>query len=159
MGGAKQEGPTLNPNLTPELTADSLSQFPLDERRKLQAAVLDPSFDGVLSADVVQDLLLSEGGPRNIQELMLALLPLAQLFALPPTSEYRVGVVCQGRTGALYLGANLEIAGESLGFTVHGEQSAIINALVQGEREVGRLAATAAPCGHCRQFLNGLGNS
>ncbi len=67
MGGAKQEGPTLNPNLTPELTADSLSQFPLDERRKLQAAVLDPSFDGVFSADVVQDLLLSEGGPRNIQ--------------------------------------------------------------------------------------------
>ena len=54
------------------------------------------------------------------------------------------------------LGANLETGGEALAFTVHAEQSAINNALLHGEKSIKRIAVTAAPCGHCRQFLNEL---
>ena len=61
-----------------------------------------------------------------------------------------------GRSGALYFGANLEVAGQALGVTVHAEQAAVANAWVNGERGLATLAISAAPCGHCRQFLNEL---
>jgi cytidine deaminase len=49
---------------------------------------------------------------------------------------------------------NLEIPGHSLGFSVHGEQAALSNAYMQAEPGVAAIAVTAAPCGHCRQFMN-----
>ena len=85
------------------------------------------------------------------------LLPEAAKLAKPPISNYYVGAVARGSTtGKLYLGANLEFAGEALSFTVHAEQSAVTNAWVNGERGVDLIAVTAAPCGYCRQFLNEL---
>ena len=97
-------------------------------------------------------------GDRGIavESLMLELLPGAAAFAHPPISRFRVGVVARGLSGALYAGANYEIDGQVLGFTVHAEQSAFANAWMAGERGIDRLAVTAAPCGHCRQFLNEL---
>lgn len=89
---------------------------------------------------------------------MRDLLARAATFARPPVSGFHVGAVARGATtGALYLGANLEFAGETLGFTVHAEQSAVTNAWVHGEQGVDVIAVTAAPCGYCRQFLNELG--
>lgn len=92
----------------------------------------------------------------SVEELMRALLAEASALANPPISNFKVGVVARGLSGALYAGANYEIATEALGFTVHAEQSAIANAWMAGERGVDRIAVTAAPCGHCRQFLNEL---
>ena len=88
---------------------------------------------------------------------MRTLLPEAAKFARPPVSNFFVGAVVRGTTtGNLYLGANLEFAGEALSFTVHAEQSAVTNAWIHGEQGIDLLAVTAAPCGYCRQFLNEL---
>jgi cytidine deaminase len=56
----------------------------------------------------------------------------------------------------LYLGANIEFPGHALGFSVHGEQSALSNAYMHSEKGVTAIAVTTAPCGHCRQFMNEL---
>ena len=84
---------------------------------------------------------------------MLNLLPLARLGSHAPISNYNVGAVIQGVSNSLYLGANIEVPGQVLGLAVHGEQSAVANAYMHGENGILILAVTAAPCGHCRQFL------
>lgn len=45
--------------------------------------------------------------------------------------------------------------GLPLNATIHAEQFAMVIALQAGEGIIS-FAATAAPCGHCRQFLNEL---
>lgn len=87
---------------------------------------------------------------------LVQLLPDAARFAKPPISNFFVGAVARGLSGSLYFGANVEIAGEALSFTVHAEQSAVANAWMHGERGIDLIAVTAAPCGYCRQFLNEL---
>jgi cytidine deaminase len=87
---------------------------------------------------------------------LLALLPQAAALAKPPISNFRVGAIARGATGKLYFGTNVEFAGEALCFTVHAEQSAIVNAWMHGETGVDVVATSAAPCGYCRQFLNEL---
>ncbi len=39
---------------------------------------------------------------------------------------------------------------------IHAEQCLIANALLHGERGLRKLAVSAAPCGHCRQFYSEL---
>ena len=87
---------------------------------------------------------------------MRKLLAEAATFARPPISNFKVGAVARGASGKHYLGTNLEFAGEALSFTVHAEQSAVINAWIGGETGVDVIATSAAPCGYCRQFLNEL---
>ena len=87
---------------------------------------------------------------------LTSMLPWAAEFARPPISNFRVGAIARGVSGDLYLGANVEFAGEALSFTVHAEQSAIANAWMSGESGVDVVATSAAPCGYCRQFLNEL---
>jgi cytidine deaminase len=84
---------------------------------------------------------------------MLRLLPVAQRHAMPGISRFPVGCVAEGSSGSLYLGANLEYPGTALGFTVHAEQAATINAWQSGEEGLESIAVSAAPCGYCRQFL------
>lgn len=88
------------------------------------------------------------------EEEMVRLLPEARKFARPPISNFHVGAVGLGASGALYLGANLEIGGNALNQTVHAEQAVIANAHAHEEKGLVAIATTAAPCGHCRQFLN-----
>ncbi|WP_431855171.1 cytidine deaminase [Azospirillum sp.] len=104
------------------------------------------SFRGVIAADEVQHLGLA----------LPDLLPLAARYARPPVSGFSVGAVAQGLSGAVYLGANIEFPGQPLNASVHAEQSAVANAWMHGERGLSLLAVTAAPCGHCRQFLHEL---
>jgi cytidine deaminase len=89
----------------------------------------------------------------TIDELMLALIPEAQKFALPAISNFFVGAVALGSSGSLYFGANYEFVGQALSFTVHGEQAATAHAISCGETGMQKLAVSAAPCGYCRQFL------
>ena len=133
---------------------DNLQLFSPAAQEVISREVLHTAYDGVISAQVVTEVARLEA--VAIPELMLKFLPLASHYALPPVSHFRVGAVSQGETGALYLGANLEIAQAALSFVVHAEQSAINNALLHGEPGIERIAVSAAPCGHCRQFLNEL---
>jgi cytidine deaminase len=92
----------------------------------------------------------------DVPRLMTTLLPEAAKLAKAPVSNFRVGCVSRGLSGALYFGTNLEFAGEALSFTVHAEQSSVTNAWMNGEEGIDLIAVNAAPCGYCRQFLNEL---
>lgn len=107
------------------------------------------SRDGRLPAEAVAGL----AGDGDVGSAMLALIGLAARWARPGLSGYRVGAVGQGVSGALYFGANIEYEGVALGQTVHAEQSVVANAAAHGETGLLRLAVSAPPCGHCRQFL------
>jgi cytidine deaminase len=108
---------------------------------------------GFLPADAVAKIV-ADG--TTIEQLMLDLIPLAKTFAIPPISNFFVGVVALGASGSLYFGANFEFPGHALSFSIHGEQSATMQALSFGETGIEMLAISAAPCGYCRQFLNEL---
>ncbi|HEX6502012.1 MAG TPA: cytidine deaminase [Terriglobales bacterium] len=124
-----------------------------DKSQLLLAAFLrSPEFSGQIPLATVQQLAALEG--KDVSNLMVALLSSARNYSRPPISNYRVGAVARGLSGSLYLGMNVEIPGHSLGFSVHGEQAALSSAYMHGERGVSAISVTAAPCGHCRQFMN-----
>ncbi|MFY9558725.1 MAG: cytidine deaminase [Terriglobales bacterium] len=129
-----------------------LPQVSEKSRDRLLRLLQDPGFSGQMSASEVASLATGEG--KTIDALMVELLPLARTYARPPISNYLVGAVARGLSGNLYLGANIEFPGHSLGFSVHGEQFALSNAYMHSEQGVAAIAVTAAPCGHCRQFMN-----
>jgi cytidine deaminase len=106
----------------------------------------------VITTQQVDELAAAIG--TSVGDLLLPLVPLAQCYAIPPVSEYPVGVVARGTSGNVYFGANMEYEGTALGLTVHGEQSAATNAWLNGEQGLTSIAISAAPCGHCRQFLH-----
>lgn len=112
---------------------------------------LPPVTRGAIPAPVVAQFLRSSG--MTIEQLMLALIPLAQKYAIPPISNFFVGAVALGASGSIYFGANYEFVGQALSFTVHGEQAATAHAISCGETGMQMLAVSAAPCGYCRQFL------
>lgn len=94
----------------------------------------------------------------SIDQLLVELIPLTKENALPPISKYYVSVAALGESGNIYLGVNIEIPGAPLNATVHAEQFAIAHARQRGETKIITMAFSAAPCGHCRQFLNELGH-
>lgn len=147
---------TLDKPLNSEKVRELLREFSPVARQRLESALLNSQFDGVLDSKLVQNVLRAQGGKMTLQGFMTDMLPVARLYSVPATSAFRVGAVCEGASGNVYFGANLEIASEPLGFTIHAEQSAINNALAHGEKAVLSLAVTNAPCGMCRQFLNEL---
>jgi cytidine deaminase len=149
--GAQAEPPS--PDLQSVLLEKS-RQLPSGAREKLQALFRQPDFSGVIPAEHARALTASLGGEAD--RAMVSLLDVARAYSRPPISGYRVGAVCQGGSGRLYLGANVEMGGQTLGFSLHAEQSAVANAIANGERTITALAASSAPCGHCRQFLNEL---
>jgi cytidine deaminase len=90
---------------------------------------------------------------------MAKLLPAARLYARAPISNFKVGAIARARLAdnpdeiSLFLGANVEFAGQSLSETIHAEQSVVVNARQQGAVQIDAIAVSAAPCGCCRQFL------
>jgi cytidine deaminase len=118
----------------------------------LSQVLQDPKFSGRIPPGAVQAIAKSQNA--SVDELMLALLPLAKTYSRAPISNFFVGVVVRGASDSLYLGANIEIPGQCLGFAVHAEQSALSNAYMNSEQSVTSLAvAGGSPCGHCRQFM------
>ena len=128
-----------------------LANFPASARSMLASIILAPGFRGVITAQQVNSLAAAV--PTSVDNLLLLLVPFAQCYALAPVSGYPVGVVAQGNSGSAYFGANMEYKGTALSFTVHGEQSATMNAWLNGEQGLSNIAISAAPCGYCRQFL------
>src|SRR5210317_1162353 len=122
-----------------------------------------PQTGGMLSAKhcrVVMDAL-----NISAEILMQRLLPMAKLYCATAISDFQVGAVAKaGMTEnagdvALFLGANIEFPAQALTQTIHAEQSAIINAWLQGATQIDGIAVTVAPCGCCRQFLYELEGS
>ena len=93
----------------------------------------------------------------SIEQLMVELIPLVKQKARSLISNYHVGAIGKARvTGNLIFGVNLEIPGQALNQAVHSEQFMIALAHGLGEKGIESMAVSAAPCGHCRQFMNEL---
>ena len=134
-----------------------LKPFPTSVHANLQTI---PQNGGMLTGESCRAVI--KALDLSTEELMVRLLPLAALYSRTPISDFRVGAVAKARildndrVPAFFLGANIEFAGQALNQTIHAEQAAIANAWLQGAGMVDAVAVTAAPCGHCRQFLNEL---
>jgi len=76
--------------------------------------VLAKEIEGsVVPAERVASLASAHG--VTVPDLMGLLVPLAaEQYSTAPISGFRVGAVARGSSGALYLGANLELAGTAL---------------------------------------------
>jgi cytidine deaminase len=73
-----------------------------------------------------------------------------------PYSRYQVGAAIATKSGAVFVGCNVENA--SLGATICAERGAIMQMVAHGEREPIACAVVtgddgASPCGICRQVL------
>jgi len=130
--------------------------LPEDKReaciRALKVAAEHPEgFRGVLEPEAI-----AAAAPLTIDELAVALMPVAALYAITPISHFNVGAVarCNGR---LIFGANAEWG--PLPLTIHAEQCAVSQTLLNSARcrragePIECIYVTDPPCGHCRQFL------
>jgi cytidine deaminase len=152
LGLAFMNSSRFTPETKDETLRSRLPKFSERSRALLSQVLEDPKFSGRIPASAVEALAKSENA--SVDDLMLGLLPLAQTYSRAPISNFFVGVVARGASGSLYLGANIEISGQCLGFAVHAEQSALSNAYMNFEQSVISLAVVGgAPCGHCRQFM------
>src|SRR5258705_1916748 len=154
---AMQWAPVYAAEFKDDTLAKLLPQFKDRSREQLLRLLKAPGCSGHIPATEVASIADSEH--RNVDALMVDLLPLARTYSRPPISNYLVGAVARGVSGNLYLGANIEIPGHSLGFSVHGEQFALSNAYMHSEQGISTISVTAAPCGHCRQFINEMAPS
>jgi cytidine deaminase len=81
----------------------------------------------------------------------------ARKQAYAPYSGFSVGAAVQCKSGAVFVGSNIENI--SYGLTICAERIAIGSAVAAGQREFVAIAVVAdttepiAPCGACRQFL------
>jgi cytidine deaminase len=151
---AMRLSPVYADDVKDNLLSTALAKFSEKSRQRLLRVLKEPGFSGYIPRVEAKALCESEG--KSIDALMIDLLPLARTYSRPPISNYYVGAVARGTSGNLYFGANIEFPGHSLGFSVHGEQSALSNAYMHSDGGVSSIAVTAVPCGHCRQFMNDL---
>ncbi|KAL0558489.1 hypothetical protein IC582_003062 [Cucumis melo] len=96
---------------------------------------------------------LAKQSALTIPLLLPTLVKSAQSLARPPISKYHVGAVGLGSSGRVFFGVNLEFPGLPLHQSVHAEQFLVTNLALNAESHLNYLAVSAAPCGHCRQFL------
>ncbi len=81
----------------------------------------------------------------------------ARSLAIAPYSEFPVGAALRTTDGTVYTGCNIEIVNYSN--SLHAEEVALAQALVEGEREFDAVAVAGphadglTPCGMCRQSL------
>jgi len=115
------------------------------------------NFKGVISSENV--LNISNEFELDNDQILELFRPYSKMYSKAPISNYNVGAICKGGSGNLYFGSNIEILNESLSFTLHAEQAAIINAWNNGETEIRYINVGGSPCGHCLQFLNELNNA
>ncbi|QUN04598.1 cytidine deaminase [Shewanella yunxiaonensis] len=132
---------------------NSLQQLPSSLSTVL-VPLLGKDFAGHFDAQQLAHLQHASGMDES--QLLSALLPIAAAMSLAPVSDFYVGAIAKGQSGAVYMGANMELAGEALCHSVHAEQNAISHAWLCGEVQVTDIWVNASPCGHCRQFMNEL---
>ncbi|KAJ7973715.1 Cytidine deaminase [Quillaja saponaria] len=89
----------------------------------------------------------------TVIQFLPSLVNSAKNLARPPISNYHVGAIGFGSSGRIFLGVNLEFPGLPLHHSVHAEQFLVTNLSINAEPHLDYLVVSAAPCGHCRQFL------
>jgi cytidine deaminase len=88
---------------------------------------------------------------------LVALALVARSKAYAPYSKFAVGAAVKCKSGAVFVGANIE--NRSFSLTICAERVALGAAITGGERDFVAMAVTAdseepiVPCGACRQFL------
>ncbi|XP_059637034.1 cytidine deaminase 1-like [Cornus florida] len=110
-----------------------------------------------IEASEVESMVKESG--LSVLQLLTSLVKPAQNLARPPISKFSVGAVGLGSDGRIFFGVNLEFPGLPLHHSVHAEQFLATNLAVHGEPRLLYIAVSAAPCGHCRQFLQELRNA
>lgn len=130
--------------LTNQKIEAALAELEESEKAPLISELKDPDFKGQICSV----------GVKRADDL----LKLATCFSVAPISGFHVGAIAVGKSGKLYLGANMEFEGVPLSASLHAEQSAILNAWMHEEREVVAVHVSETPCGHCRQFMRELSN-
>jgi cytidine deaminase len=151
LGLAMKNSPADTKQSSTDPMTKLLPTFTDRSRDLLGHLLAGPNYSGQIPP--LQAAVLAQNENIPTEKLMLALIPFAQHYSQAPISNFHVGVVVRGASGALYTGANIEIPGQCLGFAVHAEQSALSNAYMHSEQSVTHLAVGGAPCGHCRQFM------
>lgn len=146
-GGADHHTPTTRTGEDNNVVVDLSQSTPKGTTLGLEGKMVLPS-------ERVEQLKEEFG--MTADELITALITPASTMARPPISSFKVGAVGIGGSGALYVGCNLEFAKLPLYNSVHAEQFLLVNALHHGEESIEKLAISAAPCGHCRQFFSEL---
>ncbi|GAV68317.1 dCMP_cyt_deam_1 domain-containing protein/dCMP_cyt_deam_2 domain-containing protein [Cephalotus follicularis] len=105
------------------------------------------------------ETLAHKSGHTTVLQVLPSLVAPAQALARPPISNFHVGAVGLGSSGRVFLGVNLEFPGLPLHNSVHAEQFLLTNLSFHSEPKLHYLAVSAAPCGHCRQFLHEIRNA
>ncbi|KAK4746801.1 hypothetical protein SAY87_025838 [Trapa incisa] len=100
--------------------------------------------------------MAESSGLSSVVDLLPTLLQPAESLCRPPISGFPVVAVGLGSSGRIFLGVNLEFPGLPLHQSVHAEQFLLTNLSLHSEPSLHFLAVSAAPCGHCRQFLQEL---
>ncbi|CAH2077572.1 unnamed protein product [Thlaspi arvense] len=99
----------------------------------------------------------AEAAAKRLGVSALQLLPLlvnpAKSLARPPISNFSVSAVGLGSSGRIFVGVNVEFPGLPLHHSIHAEQFLVTNLTLNSERHLRYFSVSAAPCGHCRQFL------
>lgn len=112
---------------------------------------------------LVQVAQLQQQLGTSLAQTQKWLLETAKQLAQPAISNFRVAAIVVGAPEnqplGYYFGVNIEFAGLGLEQVVHAEQSAIHNAWLAGVTHFEQIIISAAPCGHCRQFMNELPQS
>lgn len=96
---------------------------------------------------------LATNSNLTLLNLIPTLVKSAQTLARPPISNFQVAAVGLTSSNQIFIGVNLEFPGLPLHHSVHAEQFLITNLSINSESDLIALAVSAAPCGHCRQFL------
>ena len=114
--------------------------------QKIEVALAE--LDAPLRVQLISELNESEisGKINSVRPARASdLLDLATCFSVAPISGFYVGASAVGKSGKLYLGANMEFKGVPLSASLHAEQSAILNAWTHEEREVVALHVSDTP--------------
>uniref|UniRef100_A9U3W5 cytidine deaminase n=1 Tax=Physcomitrium patens TaxID=3218 RepID=A9U3W5_PHYPA len=106
--------------------------------------------------DVAKAGKLRHASRLGVEPFLASLAKPTADLARAPISKFQVGAVGLGVSGRIFLGVNLEFPKLPLNHSVHAEQFLVANALQHGEKRLVFIAVSAAPCGHCRQFLQEL---
>lgn len=136
---------------------DAFTQLPAALQAALAPILARDDFAAMLTADDVSRICAQ--CQLDADSLAFELLPLAAACALTPVSDFHVGAIAQGVSGAFYWGANMEFDGLPLQQTVHAEQSAVSHAWMCNEPALRAVTVNYTPCGHCRQFMNELNSA
>lgn len=108
----------------------------------------------VIEAEEVKRLQAESG--LGLEAFLATLVEPTRALARTPISKFHVGAVGLGSSGRVFRGVNIEFSGVPLNCSIHAEQFLVANAARNGEQRLQFLAVSAAPCGHCRQFLQEL---